>query len=87
MAPAPISGIKQAFVSCEMDGLTEKGVAMTRSKTYMFGGTVTVLTVLVTASILHASHPRFSWNIIDTGHAQTTNLNTSEIDVVSRLSD
>ncbi|SRR5712692_7199020 len=57
-----------------MDGLNEKGVAMTRSKTYLFGGAITVLAViLVTASILHASHPKFSWNIIDTGSALTTN--------------
>jgi hypothetical protein len=53
---------------------------MTRLKTYLFGGTITVLTViLVTASILQASHPRFSWNIADTGHALTTN--NSRIDV------
>ena len=53
---------------------------MTRSKTYLFGATITVLTViLVTASILHASHPRFSWNIFNTGAALT--MNNSRIHV------
>lgn len=47
---------------------------MTRSRICLSGGTVTVAAiVLVAVGIVHASHPKFSWNIIDTGSALTSN--------------
>jgi hypothetical protein len=73
------SGKESAFASCEMDGLNER-VTMTKPRTYLFGGMITVLTVILVTANIRASHPRFSWGIANPGGSALT-TNNSRIDI------